>query len=245
MRRKIAGVIMSVILLGAIGLLLKFMLIDAPKKEAESRDLGEAYQKAYQKANQAVKLQRTGDLFKAAENYVESADKLMSALKYNRKDPKAPAVRKKMIDYYEKGVALFIQDALRQPTDRTVKVAYIFDGDTVKLEDNEKVRYLGIDTPEVSHKPGEKDEPFGKEATRANSLMVENKYVQLKYDKEKKGTYERTLAYVFYGNLFVNAELVRRGLAQYYSPAGSPLKYKKLFLACEALAKENKAGMWR
>lgn len=245
MGKKILGIIMSIILLGAVGLLLKYMLIDAPKKEAKSRDLGSAHQEAYRKRIKAVQLQQQGDLFKAAENYIEAADKLMSALKYNRKDPKAPSIRKKMIDYYRKGIGLFIQDALRQPADRTVKVTYIFDGDTVGLEDKEKVRYLGIDTPEIAHKSGEKDEPFGKEATRANSLMVENKNVQLKFDKEEKGKYERTLAYVFYGNLFVNAELVRRGLAKYYSPVGSPLKYKKLFLACESLAKENKVGIWR
>ena len=58
MRGKIAGVIISVILLWAIGLLLKYMFIDAPKKEAKSRDLGAAYQEAYQKGIQAVKLQK-------------------------------------------------------------------------------------------------------------------------------------------------------------------------------------------
>jgi len=74
--------------------------------------------------------------------------------------------------------------------------------------------------------------------------MVGNRIVQLKLDGETKGRYGRTLAYVFSGNRFVNAELLKQGMAKYYSPGGD-IRYTRLFKACQYLAKEKRLGIWK
>ena len=58
------------------------------------------------------------------------------------------------------------------------KVIRVIDGDTVELENGERVRYLGIDTPETVH-PEKPVECFGTEATERNKELVEEKTVEL------------------------------------------------------------------
>jgi micrococcal nuclease len=93
-------------------------------------------------------------------------------------------------------------------------VERVVDGDTIVLRGGERVRYIGVDTPE-SVKPGSPVECFAKAASRANARLVEGERVRLAYDAERRDRYGRTLAYVHRrrDGLFVNAELVRRGYA--------------------------------
>jgi len=133
-----------------------------------------------------------------------------------------------MLNYYHQSINLYIQDALNLPVDSKGRTNNVYDGDTIELENGERIRYLGINSPEVAHQGGERDQPYGKDATRANSRMVGNRIVQLKLDGETKGRYGRTLAYVFSGNRFVNAELLKQGMAKYYSPGGD-IRYTRLF----------------
>lgn len=91
----------------------------------------------------------------------------------------------------------------------------VVDGDTIEVRvdgEVEDLRYIGIDTPE-SVKPGEPVECFGREASDLNVQLVEGETVRLVYDAERRDVYERLLAYVYVGDTFVNAELVRRGYA--------------------------------
>ena len=102
------------------------------------------------------------------------------------------------------------------------QVVHVTDGDTirVRLADGreERVRYIGIDTPEVGHEPGEPDEPWGPEATDANRALVEGEVVLLERDTSDTDRYDRLLRYVWVegdtGWLMVNGELVARGLAE-------------------------------
>jgi len=238
-RRKIISIISSVVLIGAVLFAAKYIFIDLPKKDEETSNSAAVYQQAYKLASEAIQLKHAGKIERAAKKYYEAARTIQKALDLIRinDDPHTSGLRKKMLDCYEECIALYTQVALRDPVDKRAQVTYIFDGDTVELEDRERIRYLGIDAPE-------KDTPWGPKATRANSLMVDKKTVQLKYDEEKIDIYQRTLAYVFAGSLFVNVELVKQGQAKYYCPVGSPLKYRTLFLASEALAKEKKLGLW-
>jgi micrococcal nuclease len=93
-------------------------------------------------------------------------------------------------------------------------VERVVDGDTIVLRGGERVRYIGVDTPE-SVKPGTPVECFAKAAGRENARLVEGRRVRLEYDAERRDRYGRTLAYVRRerDGLFVNAELVRRGYA--------------------------------
>jgi micrococcal nuclease len=96
----------------------------------------------------------------------------------------------------------------------TAVVERVVDGDTIVLRGGERVRYIGVDTPE-SVKPGTPVQCFAKAASDANERLVEGERVRLAYDAEPRDRYGRTLAYVHRerDGLFVNAELVRRGYA--------------------------------
>jgi micrococcal nuclease len=96
----------------------------------------------------------------------------------------------------------------------TARVERVVDGDTIVLAGGERVRYIGVDTPE-SVKPGTPVQCYAKAASHFNARLVEGRRVRLRYDAEREDRYGRTLAYVFRSQdgLFVNAELVRRGYA--------------------------------
>lgn len=96
----------------------------------------------------------------------------------------------------------------------SARVQRVVDGDTVVLAGGDRVRYIGIDTPE-SVKPGVPVQCFAEAAGRANERLVEGEKVRLRFDAERRDRYGRLLAYVYRSRdgLFVNAELVRRGYA--------------------------------
>lgn len=95
-------------------------------------------------------------------------------------------------------------------------VTRVVDGDTVEARidgEVEDVRYIGVDTPETV-KPGAPVDCFGPQASAFNHRLVEGRRVRLVFGAERRDIYGRLLAYVYLGRRFVNAELVRRGLAR-------------------------------
>ncbi|GAG19155.1 unnamed protein product, partial [marine sediment metagenome] len=90
----------------------------------------------------------------------------------------------------------------------SVLVTRVIDGDTIEIQGGERVRYIGIDTPETVH-PLEPVEYFGQEATEKNRELVEGKRVRLEKDVEDRDEYGRLLQYVWLDDIMVNAELVR------------------------------------
>jgi micrococcal nuclease len=98
----------------------------------------------------------------------------------------------------------------------TVYVTRVVDGDTIEVDldgREEDVRYIGVDTPETV-KPDTPVQCFGPQASRFNHRLVEHRRVRLVFGVERRDVYGRLLAYVYLGGRFVNAELVRRGLAR-------------------------------
>src|SRR4051794_10616218 len=98
------------------------------------------------------------------------------------------------------------------------RVVRVVDGDTIHVllgGREEKVRYIGIDTPE-SVKPGTPVQCFAKRASAFNERLVEGERVRVVRDAEARDRYGRLLAYVYRARdgLFVNAALVRGGYAQ-------------------------------
>ena len=123
------------------------------------------------------------------------------------------------------------------------RVSSVIDGDTVILENDERVRYIGIDCPEIAH-DGREGEFFGEYAKLANTNLVDKKTVTLYFDAEKRGKYRRVLAYVFVDTVFVNAWLVKYGYA--YAKSYPPnLKYDMKFKTLENEAKSNNRGIWQ
>jgi micrococcal nuclease len=97
----------------------------------------------------------------------------------------------------------------------TGAVVEVTDGDTIEVSlggEVEDVRYIGVDTPEVDPNIGV--ECFGSEASELNRRLVAGERVRLVFDAERRDKYGRLLAYVYVGDILVNAELVRRGYAR-------------------------------
>ncbi len=99
----------------------------------------------------------------------------------------------------------------------TGRVVRVSDGDTIRVRlasgREERVRYIGVDTPETA-KPGAPAECFADRAAAFNARLVDGRTVRLVRDVEERDRYGRLLAYVYAGETFINAELIRRGYAQ-------------------------------
>jgi micrococcal nuclease len=127
----------------------------------------------------------------------------------------------------------------------TATVARVVDGDTIVLRGGERIRYIGMDTPE-SVKPGTPVQCFAKAASHENARLVAGRRVRLRYDAERQDRYGRTLAYVYRASdgLFVNAELVRRGYARRLTIPPN-VAHASLFGRLAAQARERERGLWR
>lgn len=100
--------------------------------------------------------------------------------------------------------------------DATVEVLRVVDGDTIVVEIDgrrERVRYIGIDTPEMNDER-EAIVVEARNATAANEQLVGGKSVRLEFDVQLRDKYGRLLAYVWIGDTMVNEELVRSGYAE-------------------------------
>ncbi len=120
----------------------------------------------------------------------------------------------------------------------TALVIQVIDGDTIVIEGGYRVRYIGIDTPEIHPQL----EPFGMQALEANRQLVEGKVVRLEMDISPTDN-GRLLRYVYVDDIFVNAELVRQGLAE--AKAYPPdTRYQEELEKLEAEARQAGRGMW-
>jgi micrococcal nuclease len=125
----------------------------------------------------------------------------------------------------------------------TGPVVHVVDGDTIDVQlDGQRVRVrdLGMNTPETK-------DPCGPEASAAHRRLVAGKTVRLELDmqpREQRVPWTpKLLAYVYVGDVMVNAELVRQGYAQAatYPPN---VRYQDQFVALQRVAIEAKAGCW-
>jgi micrococcal nuclease len=118
-------------------------------------------------------------------------------------------------------------------------VKKVIDGDTITLDNGKVVRYIGIDTPELSPEK----ECFSREATEKNRELVEGKMVSLEKDVSETDRYGRLLRYVYSGQVFINDYLVREGYAK-VSTYPPDVKYQQGFIQAEKQAREEKKGLW-
>jgi endonuclease YncB( thermonuclease family) len=124
-----------------------------------------------------------------------------------------------------------------------VKVHWVDDGDTIVVTGDERVRYLGINTPEVAHKD-EPGEPYGGEAKAFNKKLLQGRWINLELAEQQRDPYGRLLAYVFLADgTFVNGELVRQGYAHLLRKQPK-LRYWERLLALQRQALKEKKGMW-
>jgi endonuclease YncB( thermonuclease family) len=127
---------------------------------------------------------------------------------------------------------------------RMYPVKSVYDGDTIILENNQRIRLLGVNTPEIEsrHRPGE---PGGVMAREWLRNQVRNRQVYLEYDQEKKDKYNRQLAHVFLPDgTHLNLELLKQGLA-FMSIVPPNLRYAETFNRAQQQAEKQELGIWR
>ena len=130
----------------------------------------------------------------------------------------------------------------------TARVVHPVDGDTIVVDIDgaeERVRFIGIDTPE-SVKPDSPSECYGPEAkARTAELLPEGTLVRLERDVEARDRYERLLAYVIRDedDLLVNLLLVEEGYAEARSYPPNVARQGELDRA-EAEARAGGKGLW-
>lgn len=140
---------------------------------------------------------------------------------------------------------LFVFFSCTAPNDtETFRVLEVTDGDTIIIDHPkaDRVRYLGINTPEMQRDDSPGD-PFSYESTLFNEQLVQGKDIRLEIDKEKYDPYGRLLAYVFVDGKFVNEELVREGLARSFF-IGPNRKYETRINRAQEEAQKAKKGIW-
>lgn len=128
------------------------------------------------------------------------------------------------------------------PTGDSFRVTRVIDGDTIELENGERVRYVGIDTPETVD-PRKPVQCFGVEASKKNKELVEGKSVRLERDITDRDKYNRLLRYVWVGDTFINLALIEEGYAQSYSYPPD-IKYQGQFVEAQRQARETNKGLW-
>jgi micrococcal nuclease len=126
-------------------------------------------------------------------------------------------------------------------------VERVVDGDTIRVllgGRSERVRYIGVDTPE-SRKPGTPVQCFAKRAAEANRRLVAGERVRLVLDVEERDRFGRLLAYVYRArdNRFVNAALVREGFARTLTIPPN-VRFAERFAALATQARRAGRGLW-
>ncbi len=118
-----------------------------------------------------------------------------------------------------------------------ITVTIVKDGDSIILENGEEVRLIGINAPETG-------EPCYQESKNTLKNMIEGKNIRLERDVTDKDQYDRLLRYVYLGDIFVNAEMVRLGYAHAYEYPPDT-KYSNQFIAAENEAKKACRCIWQ
>lgn len=121
-------------------------------------------------------------------------------------------------------------------TMQQAKVVRVVDGDTIEIEGGQRIRYIGIDTPETGG-------CFATQSTNKNKELVEGKTIGLEKDVSETDRYGRLLRYVYVGEVLINEALVKEGYAQVYTYPPD-VKYNERFLAAQKQARDNNKGLW-
>jgi micrococcal nuclease len=123
------------------------------------------------------------------------------------------------------------------------RVKWVNDGDTIVLTNGQRVRYIGINTPEIDYE-NQKAQPFGYEARSFNKKLVLSQKIRLEFDRERHDRFGRLLAYVFLPDgSFLNERLLENGLA-FYLYRRPNVKYDNRLLKAQQDAMKAQKGLW-
>jgi micrococcal nuclease len=134
----------------------------------------------------------------------------------------------------------------RITVERTARVKYVIDGDTLETEDGERLRFLGINTPEIRKRPDDPpDQPWGRDAANFVTLLLPpGTEIGLAFDDgPREGAYGRTLAYIIVDGELLNALLLREGYGR-FNDYGKELKLGEYLKRMEGQARVYGKGVW-
>lgn len=139
------------------------------------------------------------------------------------------------------------RDVATNIEENTYTVTSVIDGDTFKINYNgkqEKVRLIGVDTPESVHPDSTKNTSYGNIASNYTKSLIEAKTIKLEFDVSQTDKYGRLLAYVYLENgEMLNEKLLKNGFARVATYAPN-VKYAEKFKALQEEARKNKIGFW-
>ena len=125
------------------------------------------------------------------------------------------------------------------------RVIKVYDGDTITLQDKRRVRFLGIDTPELAER-----QPFAEEAKQytKEQCLGKDVYISFEPGSERTDKYGRLLAWIWVGQgvgyLNLNEALVSQGYATVYTPGKRKLQNYDKLIKLQSKAKQHKIGKW-
>ncbi len=130
-----------------------------------------------------------------------------------------------------------------------IHVNRVIDGDTIVIEGTDTVRYVGVDTPELSHSKNKTSQCYASEAAHFNeSLLKSGKWIMLEKDVSWRDRYGRLLRYVYVVDdkgkrTLINERLVREGYASLLLIAPDVHRAPQLAIA-QLYAMLERKGMW-
>lgn len=126
---------------------------------------------------------------------------------------------------------------------KSVQVAYVIDGDTLKLAGGESVRLIGINTPEMG-RDGRADEPGARAAREFLQNWLQGQSVELVAGREPRDRYGRRLAHLSVNGLALSERLIAEGLG--VAVALPPnIRLAECLFAAEQKARRSRVGLWR
>lgn len=128
-----------------------------------------------------------------------------------------------------------VQETYVKNISEVVTVKRVIDGDTIVIDNDERVRLLTIDTPE-------RGQHLYKEAKEFLATMIEGKKIEMEKGTRNRDKYNRLLRFIYFEDKLVNLELIKQGLASV--SIYEPNENDELFLIQEAMARQNGLGIW-
>ncbi len=120
--------------------------------------------------------------------------------------------------------------------DDSAFVTHIVDGDTFDIATGERVRMIGIDTPE-------RGKYFYKESSDYLAELIDGKEVILVKDVSEVDRYGRILRHVYYDDGWINKQMIEDGFAKFVT-FPPDVMHVDVFSEAQESAREQKRGLW-
>jgi micrococcal nuclease len=134
-----------------------------------------------------------------------------------------------------------------RPRSLPAAVVKIVSGDTIHVfvnGDVERVRYIGVAAPDPGDGGSDSGAPQGREALQFNRGLTNAKNVRLELDVQERDPEGRLLAYVWLGDVMVNAEMIGHGFGQVVS-GGPNVRHQDTLLRRQEQARAARVGIWK